>query len=51
MGMARRDAAIHEGATLPSGATKLLVGIGRGNFDRQKHYMRMFGEQILPHFA
>lgn len=51
MGMARRDAAIHEGATLPSGATKLWVGIGRGNFDRQKHYMRIFGEQILPHFA
>jgi 5,10-methylenetetrahydromethanopterin reductase len=34
-----------------AGATKLWVGIGRGDFDRQKHYMRMFGEQILPHFA
>jgi hypothetical protein len=29
----------------------LWVGIGRGNFDRQEHYMRIFGEQILPHFA
>jgi 5,10-methylenetetrahydromethanopterin reductase len=34
-----------------AGATKLWVGIGRGDYDRQKHYMRMFGEQILPHFA
>ena len=34
-----------------AGATKLWVGIGRGDFDRQKHYMRIFGEQILPHFA
>jgi len=40
---------IEEVAT--AGATKLWVGIGRGNFDRQKHYMRIFGEQILPHFA
>ena len=35
-----------------AGATKLWVGIGgRGDFDRQKHYLRLFGEQILPHFA
>jgi len=40
---------IEEVAT--AGATKLWVGIGRGNFDRQKHYMRIFGEQILPHCA
>jgi 5,10-methylenetetrahydromethanopterin reductase len=40
---------IEEVAT--AGASKLWVGIGRGNFDRQKHYMRIFGEQILPHFA
>jgi hypothetical protein len=49
--MARRDALIHEGVAVPPGATNLWVGIGRGNFDRQKHYMRMFGEQILPHFV
>jgi 5,10-methylenetetrahydromethanopterin reductase len=34
-----------------AGATRLWVGIGRGGFERQKHYMRIFGEQILPHFA
>jgi 5,10-methylenetetrahydromethanopterin reductase len=34
-----------------AGATKLWVGIGRGDFDRQFHDMRLFGEQILPHFA
>jgi 5,10-methylenetetrahydromethanopterin reductase len=34
-----------------AGATKLWVSIGRGDFDRQAHYMRIFGEQILPHFA
>jgi len=34
-----------------AGATKLWVGIGRGDYDRQKHYLRIFGEQILPHFA
>jgi len=34
-----------------AGATKLWVGIGRGDYERQKHYMRVFGEQILPHFA
>jgi hypothetical protein len=49
--MARRDALIHQGVAVPPGATKLWVGIGRGNFDRQEHYMRIFGEQILPHFA
>jgi len=35
-----------------TGATKLWIGIGsRGDFDRQKHYLRLFGEQILPYFA
>jgi 5,10-methylenetetrahydromethanopterin reductase len=34
-----------------AGATKLWVSIGRGDFDRQFHDMRLFGEQILPHFA
>jgi 5,10-methylenetetrahydromethanopterin reductase len=33
-----------------AGATKLWVSIGRGDFERQKHYMRLFGEQIMPHF-
>ena len=33
-----------------AGATKLWVSIGRGDLDRQMHYMRIFGEQILPHF-
>jgi hypothetical protein len=32
-----------------AGATKLWVGVAWANFDRQKHYMRMFGEQILPY--
>lgn len=39
---------IEEVAT--AGATKLWVSIGRGDFERQKHYMRIFGEQIMPHF-
>jgi 5,10-methylenetetrahydromethanopterin reductase len=34
-----------------AGATKLWVSLGRGAFDRQKHYMRIFGEQILRHFV
>ena len=35
-----------------AGATKLWVSLGgRGDFSRQKHYMRMFGEQILPRFG
>jgi 5,10-methylenetetrahydromethanopterin reductase len=34
-----------------AGATKLWVSLGRGDFDRQFHDMRLFGEQILPHFA
>jgi 5,10-methylenetetrahydromethanopterin reductase len=34
-----------------AGATKLWVSIGRGDFDRQFHDMRLFGGQILPHFA
>jgi 5,10-methylenetetrahydromethanopterin reductase len=34
-----------------AGATKLWVSVGRGDIDRQIHYMRIFGEQIMPHFA
>jgi 5,10-methylenetetrahydromethanopterin reductase len=34
-----------------AGATKLWVSVGRGDVDRQRHYLRMFGEQIMPHFA
>jgi 5,10-methylenetetrahydromethanopterin reductase len=34
-----------------AGATKLWVSIGRGDLDRQMHYMRIFGEEIMPHFT
>ena len=34
-----------------AGATKLWVGAVGGDIDRQTHYMRMFCEQILPHFV
>jgi hypothetical protein len=34
-----------------AGATKLWVGIGRSDFDRQNYYTRIFGEQLLPHFV
>ena len=33
-----------------AGATRLWIGANYGDLDRQMHYMRMFGEQILPHF-
>jgi 5,10-methylenetetrahydromethanopterin reductase len=34
-----------------AGATKLWVSLGRGDFERQLHDMRLLGEKILPHFA
>ena len=34
-----------------AGATKLWIGAGGGGIDRQTHYMRIFGEQIMPHFS
>ena len=34
-----------------AGATKLWVSVGRGDIDRQMHYLRIFGEQIMPYFA
>jgi alkanesulfonate monooxygenase SsuD/methylene tetrahydromethanopterin reductase-like flavin-dependent oxidoreductase (luciferase family) len=34
-----------------AGATKLWVGVGGGDLDRQTHYMCLFGDQILPHFT
>lgn len=34
-----------------AGATKLWVSLGRGDFANQQHYMRIFGEQIMPHFV
>lgn len=34
-----------------AGATKLWIGAGSGDIDRQMHYLRMFGEQVVPHFA
>lgn len=33
-----------------AGATQLWIGSVAGDLDRQTHYMRLFGEQILPHF-
>ena len=33
-----------------SGATKLWMNLGGSNPEEEKHYMRVFGEQILPHF-
>ena len=33
-----------------AGATKLWISLGRGDLDSQQHYMRLFGEQIMPHF-
>ncbi len=34
-----------------AGARKLWVSVGSGDLDRQLHYLRMFGEQIMPHFS
>ena len=34
-----------------AGATKLWVSVGRGDLASQMHYMRVFGEQIIPHFT
>jgi 5,10-methylenetetrahydromethanopterin reductase len=34
-----------------AGATQLWVSLGRGDFANQQHYMRIFGEQIMPHFV
>jgi 5,10-methylenetetrahydromethanopterin reductase len=34
-----------------AGATRLWIGANYGDLDRQIHYMRMFGEKILPHFT
>jgi hypothetical protein len=42
-------ARIEELAT--AGATKLWVGLGGGDFDRQRHELRLLGEEIMPRFA
>ncbi len=34
-----------------AGAKKLWVGISGGDIDRQLHELRLFGEQVMPHFA
>ena len=34
-----------------AGATKLWVGLGGGDFDRQRHELRLLGEEIMPRFA
>jgi hypothetical protein len=33
-----------------AGATKLWVGMSGGSLEGQKHYLRLFGEQIVTHF-
>jgi len=34
-----------------AGATRLWVGLGGGDFDRQRRELRLLGEEIMPHFA
>jgi 5,10-methylenetetrahydromethanopterin reductase len=34
-----------------AGATKLWIGLGYGDLDSQKHYLRIIGEQIMPRFV
>ena len=34
-----------------AGATKLWVGLGGSDLDRQRHDLRMLGEEIMPHFV
>jgi len=34
-----------------AGATKLWIGLGSGDLDSQKHYLRIIGEQIMPRFV
>ncbi|MGH7333593.1 MAG: LLM class flavin-dependent oxidoreductase [Candidatus Rokuibacteriota bacterium] len=34
-----------------AGATRLWVGLGGGDLDRQRHELRMIGEEIMPKFA
>ncbi len=29
----------------------LWVGLGSGDLDSQRHYMRILGEEIMPHFV
>ncbi len=34
-----------------AGATKLWVGLGGGDLDRQRLDLRMIGEEVMPQFA
>jgi 5,10-methylenetetrahydromethanopterin reductase len=34
-----------------AGATKLWIGLGSGDLDSQRHYLRILGEQIMPRFV
>lgn len=34
-----------------AGATKIWVGLGGGNFDQQRHELRLLGEEIMPRFT
>ena len=34
-----------------AGATKLWIGLGSGDLDSQRHYLRIIGEQIMPRFV
>jgi hypothetical protein len=33
-----------------AGATNLWISVERGDIERQIHYMKLFGEEILPKF-
>ena len=37
--------------TAEAGATKLWLNAEAGNLDRQLHYMRILGEQIMSRFV
>ncbi|HEY7495555.1 MAG TPA: hypothetical protein VIH59_31175 [Candidatus Tectomicrobia bacterium] len=34
-----------------AGATRLWVGVGGGDLDRQLHTMRLLGEQVMGYFV
>jgi 5,10-methylenetetrahydromethanopterin reductase len=38
------------GAMADAGATNLWISVERGDIERQIHYMKLFGEEILPQF-
>jgi len=46
-----RDWIARIGALAAAGATRLWVGLGGGDLDRQRQELRMLGEEIMPEFA